>query len=110
MARKAGGGERRELESIEFRSARFPRPAPAAILTQVTEPPNIERTAWSPGLLGFYAAVGMASLGGAVSGVGYFVMRGQDGMRSVLLWIGILMMVAGLLGGIRFLKAARNEV
>lgn len=76
----------------------------------MTEPPKIERTAWSPGLLGFYAAVGMASLGGAVSGVGYFVVRGDPGVRNVLVWIGILMMVGGVVGGIRFLRAARNEL
>jgi len=76
----------------------------------MTEPPRFEQTAWSPGLLGFYASVGMASLGGAVAGVGYFVVRGDTGLRSLLVWIGALMMVAGLLGGIRFLKAARREV
>jgi len=70
--------------------------------------PRREQTAWSPGLLGFYAAVGMASLGGAVAGVGFFVVRG-GGMRPVLMWIGALMMLAGLLGGIRFLRAARSE-
>jgi hypothetical protein len=64
---------------------------------------------FSPGLLGFYAGVGLASLGGAVAGVGYFIVR-DDGLRSVLLWVGSLMMVAGLLGGIRFLRAARGEV
>jgi hypothetical protein len=69
-----------------------------------------ERTTWSPGLLGFYAAVGMASLGGAVAGVGYFVVRGSGSVRAVLVWLGVLMMIAGLLGGIRFLRAARQEL
>lgn len=75
----------------------------------MTGPLRPEQTAWSPGLLGFYAAVGMASLGGAVAGVGYFVVRGDGPLRSVLVWLGVLMMVAGLLGGIRFLRAARRE-
>ncbi len=76
----------------------------------MTEPPRREQTAWSPGLLGFYAAVGMASLGGAVSGVGFFVVRGGGALPKVLLWLGIVMMVAGLLGGIRFLRSARREL
>lgn len=73
----------------------------------MTDTPRREQTRFSLGLIGFYTSVGMASLGGAVSGVGYFVLRG-DG-RLVLLWVGVVMMVAGLLGGIRFLKAARGE-
>lgn len=73
----------------------------------MTDTPRREQTRFSLGLIGFYASVGMASLGGAVSGVGYFVVRG-DG-RFVLVWVGVVMMVAGLLGGIRFLKAARGE-
>lgn len=76
----------------------------------MNEPPRREQTAWSPGLIGFYAAVGMASLGGAVAGVGYFVVRGDGPLRAVLVWLGCLMMIAGLLGGIRFLRSARNEL
>jgi len=79
-----------------------------AITAGVTEPPRREQTAWSPGLLGFYAAVGMASLGGAVASIGFFM--APAGMRAVMLWVGVLMMVSGLLGGIRFLRAARREV
>jgi hypothetical protein len=75
----------------------------------VADPSRREQTTFSPGLLGFYASVGMASLGGAVAGVGWFVVRGQGSPRNVLVWIGVLMMIAGLLGGIRFLRAARSE-
>ncbi len=78
-----------------------------AILLRVTETPPREQTRFSYGLIGFYVSVGLSSLGGAVSGVGYFVLRG-DG-RFVLVWVGVMMMVAGLLGGIRFLKSARGE-
>lgn len=75
----------------------------------MTQAPRPEQTSWSPGLLGFYAAVGMSSLGGAVAAVGFFVVRGGGPLRTVLLWLGGVMMVAGLLGGIRFLRAARHE-
>ncbi|MEZ5966008.1 MAG: hypothetical protein R3F56_19385 [Planctomycetota bacterium] len=75
----------------------------------MTGPTRPEQTTFSPGLLGFYGAVGLASLGGAVAGVGYFVVRGADSMRTSLVWVGVLMMVTGLLGGIRFLRSARRE-
>lgn len=68
--------------------------------------PNPEQTRFSPGLIGFYLSVGFASLGGAVFGVGFFVARTTD---WTLLTVGVAMMVAGLLGGIRFLRAARSE-
>jgi hypothetical protein len=67
----------------------------------------MERTTWSPGLIGFYLSVGTASLGGAVAAVGYFLFRERPSMTLVVL--GLVMMAAGLLGGIRFLRAARQE-
>ncbi|MCC6669845.1 MAG: hypothetical protein IT458_02205 [Planctomycetes bacterium] len=67
-----------------------------------------ETTTFSPGLIGFYLAVGFAMLGGCVGAIGVFLLEESDARTPVLV-VGCAMFVLGFLGSIRFLKAARHE-
>jgi hypothetical protein len=67
-----------------------------------------EPTRFSPGLIGFYASCATVSLGAAVGAVAWIVFGGKDAAGTVAV-LGGLMIVAGLIGAIRFLKAARGE-
>lgn len=67
-----------------------------------------EPTRFSPGLIGFYASCGMVSLGAAVAAVGWVVFGGKDFADTVGI-VGVVMIVSGCLGALRFLKAARGE-
>ena len=67
-----------------------------------------EPTKFSPGLIGFYASCAMTSLGAAVAAVGWVVFGGEDFANTVGT-VGVVMIVAGILGALRFLKAARGE-
>ena len=64
-----------------------------------SQPPKhiSEPTAWSPALLGFYAGVGTASIGGAVAAVGWIVFAESENSTTVGV-VGLLLIVAGFLG------------
>ena len=70
--------------------------------------PQPPRAAFLPGVIGFYLGIGTASLGGGVTATGFFLLEGS-GTRTSVIVVGVVMMVAGFLGAVRFLKAARQK-
>ena len=73
------------------------------------EPKKNEKTTWSPGLIGFYLSCTAVSLGAAIAAVGGFLFAGQP-LATTLITIGVVMCLAGAVGALRFLKAARKEL
>lgn len=71
-------------------------------------PQHDEKTTWSPGLIGFYLSCTAVSLGAAIAAVGGFLFAGRP-MATTLITIGVVMCVAGAIGALNFLRAARKE-